>query len=84
MEHNHVTRDIKPLGECPACDKTRDVLTLEQAIELQKRQTRINKLEEAISYALAQKDLKYGMVGEDVFQFRMRKVFSILKEALEE
>ena len=20
MEHNHVTRDIKPSGECPACD----------------------------------------------------------------
>jgi hypothetical protein len=22
VRHNHVTRDIKPLGECPACDRT--------------------------------------------------------------
>ena len=20
-EHNHITRDIKPQGECPACDR---------------------------------------------------------------
>ena len=27
IRHNHVTRDIKPLGECPACDAyhTREV-----------------------------------------------------------
>jgi hypothetical protein len=23
-EHNHVTRDIKPLGQCPACDRYHD------------------------------------------------------------
>jgi predicted amidophosphoribosyltransferase len=23
-EHNHVTRDIKPLGKCPACDEYHD------------------------------------------------------------
>lgn len=21
IEHNHITRDIKPVGECPSCDK---------------------------------------------------------------
>lgn len=79
----HITR-VKSLGECPACDKAIDDLIGDQATELQKRQTRINKLEEAIRYVLDLKYLEYGMVGEDVFQFRMRKVFSELKEALEE
>ncbi len=23
-DHNHVTRDIKPLGQCPACDRYHD------------------------------------------------------------
>ncbi len=23
-EHNHVTRDIKPIGQCPACDRYHD------------------------------------------------------------
>jgi hypothetical protein len=54
----------------------------DQAIELQKRQTRIYKLEEAIKYALSQKELDYGMTGKDVFEFKMRKVFSILEEGL--
>ena len=22
--HNHVTRDVKPAGECPGCDATRE------------------------------------------------------------
>jgi hypothetical protein len=29
VKHNHVTRDIKPEGECPACDKARLKLELE-------------------------------------------------------
>ena len=24
QRHNHITRDIKPYGQCPACDATRD------------------------------------------------------------
>lgn len=23
VSHNHVTRDVKPEGECPSCDETR-------------------------------------------------------------
>lgn len=33
--HNHITRDIKKLGECPACDVywKRDTPSLEQVLE---------------------------------------------------
>lgn len=24
VQHNHITRDIKPLGQCPACDLYHD------------------------------------------------------------
>lgn len=26
MRHNHLTRDIKPLGECPRCDSTHPLI----------------------------------------------------------
>lgn len=57
-------------------------LTEDQAIELQKRETLINKLKEDIEYALFQRDCDYGM-GDSYIHFTMRKVFSILEECLE-
>lgn len=30
-EHNHVTRDVKGLGECPGCDRT-NVLSKQRAV----------------------------------------------------
>ena len=41
-------------------------------------------LRKALTYALAQEDLTYGMEGESVDKFKLRKVFSVLREALEE
>lgn len=35
-EHNHMTRDIKPYGECPGCD---EVSKLTQEIEDLKAET---------------------------------------------
>ena len=31
-QHNHATRDIKPSGECPACDHYRQTNTIENEI----------------------------------------------------
>ena len=52
------------------------------ATEVESRKT--NKLLEHINYALTQEDLDYSMEKECAIVFRERKVFSILKEAIEE
>ena len=49
------------------------------AIE-EKLKSEKNKIIEQIEYALAQEDLSYGMPEDEAIKFRMRKVFSILKE----
>ena len=51
MKHNHLTRDIKPSGECPACDKTRlkmEIETLQTDIKVIKEiyDDQENKLKE--------------------------------------
>lgn len=46
---------------------------------------RENKLmKEAIEFALTQEELDYGMPEEQAKEFRMRRVFSILDEVMEE
>jgi len=47
-------------------------------------ENKINKLEEAISYALTQENQQYGMIEEEAIKFRLRMVVSILKESLNE
>lgn len=62
--------------------KLMERLTEDQALELQKRQTTIDNLVEQIEYALFCRELDYGM-SDNYIHFTMRKVFSILEEALE-
>lgn len=45
---------------------------------------KLSKLTSAITYALAQEDNNYGMEPYEAHEFRERKVFSILREALED
>lgn len=33
MKHNHMTRDIKPVGQCPGCDQSRRWGVLRAALE---------------------------------------------------
>lgn len=54
---------------------------LERLLEIEKEN---DELREALGYALAQEDLTYEMEGESVDKFKLRKVFSVLREALEE
>jgi hypothetical protein len=41
------------------------------------------RLVKSIKYAIDQEDQTYGMDEDEAIKFRMRKVFSILKESLE-
>lgn len=43
----------------------------------------LEDVKEDIVYAISQKDQDYGMPEEEAIHFRMRKVFSILNEALD-
>lgn len=65
------------------------IKSLEEHVELKlysrrKLERACEDMKEAISFALTQKKLDYGMPEEQAKEFRMRRVFSILEEALED
>lgn len=59
-----------------------DIKCLVKKLQATEEENKI--LKEAIEYAISQKEQEYGMESVyDIHQFRQRKVFSILEEALE-
>lgn len=61
--HNHITRDIKPLGQCPACDRYHD-----SQIPKRKEASYAEELEEKLQEAISALEY-YGGVdyGSDAY-----------------
>ena len=80
-KHNHITRDIKELGQCPACDEHHNKYYLKKGYEnLQQENEQLKQALKVAEDALMYMTEDYDCDPEDVALYDRRKALEALEQ----